>query len=215
MDTWTGRKFELDAKVRAVLDEYDARMKREREIFATMPAGALSERRDEFLLPVGGATAQLMQILVEAHRPRTLVEVGTSYGFSAIWLGNAARNVGGTLHTLELSREKSDYARERAERAGLAKSVVFHVGDARDLIAEMKGPIDFVLIDLWKDLYIPCFDLLYPKLSKGALVIADNMLEPEAVRPQADAYRAHVRGKPGITSVLLNVGSGIEISRFD
>jgi predicted O-methyltransferase YrrM len=56
---------------------------------------------------------------------------------------------------------------------------------------------------------------VYPKLSKGALIVADNMLEPENTRPQAEAYRSHVRGKPGIASLLLPVGSGIELSRFD
>jgi predicted O-methyltransferase YrrM len=215
MDNWSGRETKADPKIRAVLDEYEERMAREREIFRSLPPAEFSRRRDEFLLPVGEATAQLMQILIEAAQSRTVVEVGTSYGYSTVWLSDAARKAGGTLHTLELSQEKADYARERIERAGLASSVVFHVGDARELIAAMKGPIDFVLLDLWKDLYIPCFDLIYPKLSKGALVVADNMLEPEGVRPQAEAYRAHVRTKPGITSVLLNVGSGIEISRFD
>jgi predicted O-methyltransferase YrrM len=215
MDNWSGREVKADPKIRAVLDEYEARMAREREVYRSLPPGEFSRRRDEFLLAVGEATARLMQLLVEAGKPKTLVEVGTSFGYSTIWLGDAARRGGGTLHTLELSQEKSDYARERVARAGLADWVIFHVGDARELIAAMKAPIDFVLLDLWKDLYIPCFDLIYPKLSQGALIVADNMLEPEGVRAQAEAYRAHVRAKPGITSVLLPVGSGIELSRFD
>jgi predicted O-methyltransferase YrrM len=70
-----------------------------------------------------------------------------------------------------------------------------------------------VLLDLWKDLYIPCFDLFYPKLGSGALVVADNMIFPEFSRKEAADYRRHVRAKADLESVLLPVGSGIEVSR--
>lgn len=202
----------MDRKVEEVLAEYDARVLREKEIWARPDA---FQHRDELLLYVGPATAQLMNTLVRAAKPKTILEVGTSYGYSTVWLGEAARAVGATVHTLELAQYKVDYARERTERAGLADHVTFHVGDAMASIAKLDGPFDFVLLDLWKDLYIPCFDLMYPKLSKGALVVADNMLEPAGVREDAERYRAHIRTKRGITSVLLPVGSGIELSRFD
>jgi predicted O-methyltransferase YrrM len=99
-------------------------------------------------------------------------------------------------------------------KAGLTAQVEFQLGEARDVIASLPGPFDFVLVDLWKDLYIPCFDLFYPKLSIGAFVAADNMLHPESARPDALAYRKHVRSKPHIASVLLPVGSGVELSRY-
>jgi predicted O-methyltransferase YrrM len=201
----------MDKKVEEVLAEYDARVIREKEVWSRPNA---IQYRDELLLYVGPATAQLMNILVKGAKPKTILEVGTSYGYSTVWLGEAAKAVGAMVHTLELAQNKVDYARERIARAGLAEHVVFHVGDALDSIAKLDGPFDFVLLDLWKDLYIPCFDLIYPKLSQGALIVADNMLEPEVVRPDAEAYRAHVRKKANITSVLLPVGSGIELSRF-
>ena len=89
----------------------------------------------------------------------------------------------------------------------------FKLGDARDSIAARAGPTDFVLLDLWKDPYIRCFDLFYPKLGSGALVVADNMIFPEFSRQDADDYRKHVRTKADLQSVLLAVGSGIEVSR--
>jgi len=70
-----------------------------------------------------------------------------------------------------------------------------------------------VLLDLWKDLYVPCFDLFYPKLGSGAMVVADNMIFPEFSRRDAEDYRRHVRAKADLQSVLLPVGSGIEVSR--
>jgi predicted O-methyltransferase YrrM len=205
----------MDAAIRAVLADYEARIAREAEIAKTLAPAEFGQRRDEFLLPVGPETAQLMDILIRARKPRTLVEVGTSFGYSTVWLAAAARATGATLHTLELAQHKSDHARDNIARAGLADHVVFHVGDARSLLAALPGPFDFVLLDLWKDLYIPCFDLMLPKLSPGAFVIADNMLEPIQARAHAEAYRQHVRTRPGISSVLLPVGSGIEITRFD
>jgi predicted O-methyltransferase YrrM len=204
----------MDAAVKAVLADYEARMAREADETRDLPPAEFGRRRDEFLLPVGPQTAQVLDILIRAQKPRTLVEVGTSYGYSTVWLADAARAVGGTLHTLELVQHKSDHARENIARAGLKDSVVFHVGDAREIIAGLAGPLDFVLLDLWKDLYIPCFDLLLPKLSRGAFIIADNMIEPVQVRADAEAYRKHVRAKAGVSSVLLPIGSGIEITRL-
>ena len=78
----------------------------------------------------------------------------------------------------------------------------------------LKGPFDFVLVDLWKEHYVDAFDLFYPKLSPGALIVADNMILPENYREDALRYRKHVRSKPKIDSVLIPVGSGVELSRY-
>jgi predicted O-methyltransferase YrrM len=75
-------------------------------------------------------------------------------------------------------------------------------------------PVDFTLIDLWKELYIPCFDLLLPRLARGALIAADNILEPPVFREMGEQYRRHVRANGGFDSVLLPVGSGVELSRL-
>jgi predicted O-methyltransferase YrrM len=111
-----------------------------------------------------------------------------------------------------LSEKKVAYARDAIARAGLAAVVDFRVGNALDILPGLPDSIDFVLIDLWKNLYVACLDTVYPKLASGAIVVADNMLQPEASRPEAAAYRRRVR-ELGLDSVLLPVGSGIEVSR--
>jgi hypothetical protein len=68
------------------------------------------------------------------------------------------------------------------------------------------------LVDLWKDLYVPCLEAFYPKLNPGAVIVADNMLGPD---PNVKICGQAVRAKRGITSALLPVGSGIEASRFE
>jgi predicted O-methyltransferase YrrM len=81
-----------------------------------------------------------------------------------------------------------------------------------ELIGQLPSGIDFVLLDLWKDLYVPCLEAFFPKLNPGAIIVADNMTMPGG--EEVAAYGRAVRAKSGITSVLLPVGSGIEVSRL-
>jgi predicted O-methyltransferase YrrM len=116
--------------------------------------------------------------------------------------------------SVDISADKRRYAEEHLKAAGLNSCVEFVTCDARDFIASFMGMLDFVLIDLWKDLYIPCFDLIHPKLSEGAFVAADNILYPEFFREEMAAYRRHVASQTGFESILLPVDSGIELSRY-
>jgi predicted O-methyltransferase YrrM len=204
----------MDNTIDAVLREYETRATAEETVMAQMyeSAGKL-DNRDQFLLAVGRHTGTLLNILVRDGGARRILEVGTSYGYSTIWLADAARANNGRVTTLELQEEKVAHARAQLARAQLIDYVDFRIGDARESIAALEGPFDFVLLDLWKDLYIPCFDLIYPKLSAGGIIVADNMLMPAVTQREAAVYRSHVRRQPGIESVLLPVGSGIEISR--
>lgn len=204
----------MDRAVETVIGQYEERERAENKLKREIDFDHDHSRRDEFLLSVGRTSAELISILAKALKPKTILEVGGSYGYSTLWLADAAQAVGGKLITLEIHPRKQQQSREAIARAGLSSAVDFRLGDARQLIAELPGPFDFVLLDLWKDLYIACFDLFYPKLSPGALVIADNMLYPEINRQEALQYRAHVRTKPHIDSVLLAVGGGLEVSRF-
>ncbi|MEF2070699.1 O-methyltransferase [Consotaella aegiceratis] len=157
--------------------------------------------------------AQMIALIVKSLEHPTILEIGTSYGYSGIWLAEAARATGGRLITMEQHDYKSAFAHDMAVKAGLADWVEFKVGDAVQMIAEMEDGVDFVLLDLWKDLYVPCLHAFYPKLKSGAIVAADNMLRPggENLRRYSEAVRA----KPGMTSVLLPVGTGLEISRLE
>jgi predicted O-methyltransferase YrrM len=204
----------MDEQVQAVLAEYDKRGAEEWSLRKHMSEDEWMGHRDDFLISIGRHTGQLLNILIKGAKARNILEIGTSYGHSTVWLAEAARATEGKVITIDEKANKQDYARRMIAKASLAAQVEFRLGDARAMIASLAGPFDFVLLDLWKDLYIPCFDLFYPKLSNGALVAADNMINPESSRPEALAYRRHVRSKPHIDSILLTVGSGIELSRF-
>lgn len=204
----------IDAAVSAVLADYEARAEREAALWDTLSPEEAERRIDEMLLPVGRATGSLLNLLAKEACARHVLEVGSSFGYSTVWLAEAARAVRGKVISLELRAEKTEYAAAQLARAGLAEFVEFRVGDALESIVALAGPFDLVLIDLWKNLYVPVFDLLHPKLAPGALLVADNMIEPASARPHAQAYRQAVHVARNMTSVLLPVGNGIELSRY-
>jgi predicted O-methyltransferase YrrM len=204
----------MDQAVAQVLAEYDARAERERGFFRGPPRD-LELSRDQLLLRVGPETGQLINILAREAEAKSILELGTSYGYSTVWLADAARQTGGRVTSLDLVADKQTYAKSMLQKCGLDGFVHFMAGDATKILSGLSGRFDFVLVDLWKELYVACFDLLYPaKLKDGALLVADNMLQPQSSRPDANAYRRRVRSAKGMESVLLAVGSGIEISRY-
>ncbi len=203
----------MDHKIAAVLDAYHERIHQEHSKPREMPPDGRDGGQDQRMRAVGPATGQFLNILAKSLSAPTILEIGTSFGYSGIWLGEAARASNGRLITMELHGYKSAYAREMATKAGLADHIDFRVGDAVKLIAGLPDKLDFILLDLWKDLYVPCLEAFYPKLNPGAIIVADNMLMPG--NEDVKSYGRAVRAKPGITSVLLPVGSGIEVSRYD
>ena len=204
----------IDPTVARVLETYEARAQREEQLWSSLTDAQVRERLDEFLLPVGRATGTLMNLVVKEGQARRILEVGASYGYSTIWLAEAARAIRGRVISLELRPAKTEYARAQLTQARLEDFVEFRVGDALASLAQLPGPFDFALIDLWKDRYVPVFEQLYPKLAPGAVIVADNMLQPVSARAHAHAYRERVHAAPEMTSVLLAVGNGVEVSRY-
>jgi predicted O-methyltransferase YrrM len=200
----------MDAAVEQVFADYDKR-------FAAEAAGRVDGRAltgDDRSLPIGPEAGALLNLLVRALKPRRILELGTSNGYSTLWLASAARDVGGKVITIEALAPKQAYARAAIEKAGVADVVEFLSGDVLEVLKTLAGPFDFVLLDLWKDLYVACLDLFYPKLGPGAVIAADNMIHPGSSRAQAADYRRAVRSKPQMQSMLLPLGQGIELSRY-
>lgn len=143
----------------------------------------------EFYIPVTPEAGRLLYALVRATRPSTVVEFGMSFGISAIHLAAAVRDNGnGRVVTTELSETKIAAARRTFAETGLDDVISILEGDALSTLADLDGPVDFVLLDGWKDLYLPVIELLEPRLSTGALVIADNASAADA-QPYLDRVR--------------------------
>jgi len=200
----------MDDRIEAVLDAYHERMRQEQQ---QRREGREPETwQERHMLSVGPDSGRLINILARSLDAPHILELGTSYGYSGIWLGEAARAAGGRLTTMELHDYKSVHAREMAEKAGLSDVIDFRIGDAVEMIGTLDSGIDFVLLDLWKDMYVPCLEAFYPRLNPGAIIVADNIIYPGGENVQR--YVEAVRAKPDIDSVLLPVGTGLEVSRY-
>ena len=104
------------------------------------------------------------------------LEVGTSNGYSAIWMGMGLGKMGGRLITLEIDQRRASLARKNFTHVKLGEVIELREGDALEIIPQLKGPFDFVFIDAWKPDYIRYFRLLYPKIRPGGAILAHNVL---------------------------------------
>ncbi len=200
-----------DPQVQAAFETYQARLVADAQRMKDLGPGGFA-KRDEFLLPVGAEVGRFLHALVLARKPKRILELGTSYGYSTLFLADAARSVGARVVTMELADYKQAHARAELAKAGLDGFVDFRCGDALAMLAADPGPWDFVLLDIWKELYLPCFEAFYPKLSEEGIIAADNMVEPEMARAEVREYRAAVKAKADMQTALLPIGSGIELA---
>jgi predicted O-methyltransferase YrrM len=179
--------------------------------FAAMSAGEQADAYGELYIPVSPEGGRLLYTLIRASRPATVVEFGTSFGISTIHLAAAVRDNGtGRVVSTELNAAKVARARANLAEAGLADMVTILAGDARETLADLPGPVGFVLLDGWKNLYLPLLRQLEPRLAAGALVVADDTVSMAA---QMTDYLAYVRDPAhGYLSVSFPESDGLEIT---
>jgi len=204
----------LTEPLHGVLDRLHTAALRDDDLdLASLPPGASAQQRADAhasaYLPVSAQGGRLLYSLVRSARPQTIVEFGTSYGISTLYLAAAVRDNGaGRVVTTELSSTKVAAARANLAEAGVADLVDVRPGDALQTLATVDGAIGLVLLDGWKDLYLPVLRLLEPRLAPGALVIGDDS-SFTSVQPYLD----HVRDPAnGYLSVAFPVDDGMEIS---
>lgn len=199
-------------KAASVLEEYARREDEERRALVHFDNEQYLAQRDTMLLGIGPDAGQFLNLLIRAQRPRTIVELGTAFGYSTLWLAEAAADVNAEVVTFDPSPEKHEYSQTMLRKAGLDANVRFVTGDAIHELGAFNTPVSFALIDLWKDLYIHAFDALLPHLASDCIVCADNMLFPEYQREDALRYIAHVEAQQGFHTMTIPVGSGIEFT---
>ena len=179
--------------------------------FAPTAARERSDAYEEIYIPVSPEAGRLLYSLIRAARPATVVEFGTSFGISTVHLAAAVRDNGvGRVVSTELNAAKVARATANLAEAGLANWVTILDGDAVATLATIDTPVEFVLLDGWKYLYLPVLQLLEARLTPGALVIADDTISLAA--EMAD-YLGYVRDPAnGYLSVLFPDADGLEIT---
>lgn len=198
--------------LRAVLDRMFAEAERNDDVVLRADQGSAQERADALesvYMPVSRRGGELLYTLARAAKPRTVVEFGTSYGISTLYLAAAAADNGhGHVYGTEMSATKVKAAEAALAEAGLAGHATVLSGDARTALRELEPPIGMVLLDGWKDLCLPVLKILEPKLAPGALVVADD-----TTFSSMSDYLAYVRNpENGYVTVDFPVDDGMEIS---
>ncbi len=157
-----------------------------------------------------GAFAYLVARSIGARR---IVEFGTSFGVSTIYLAAAVRdNGGGVVIGSEFVESKAERARANILEAGLADAVEIRIGDAMETLANPGGDIDLLLMDGSKELYLPILKMLAPRLRRGGVVLADDVLTPFIKRTLAE-YVAYMQDdRHGFASVTVPFRDGFEYS---
>ena len=161
------------------------------------------------MLNITPDTGQLLWILARSIEAKHILEVGTSNGYSTIWLADAVAPVGGRVTTLERLEAKATMARANLEAAGLASSVDIVQGEAIESLTALNGPFDLVFLDADRGSYLDYLPRLVELLRPGGLLVTDNVTShPDEV---ADFLEA-VRADPRLETVTVPIGKGEEIS---
>ncbi len=148
------------------------------------------------------ADGRLLRLLTEAAGAKNVVEIGTSTGYSGLWLSLALRQTGGRLTTFEIDPGRAATAREFFRKAGLDRQATVVIGDAHQTLATLKDPIDVVFMDADKEGYVDYLKRLMPLLKPGGVILAHNIR-------QAPDYLQYVAANPDLETLLLVQSSGL------
>lgn len=164
-------------------------------------------------IPVSREQGKFLYLVARTIGAKRIVEFGTSFGISTIYLAAAVRDNGGEIVIgTELEPGKYEKALAHIAEAGLSDFVDVRLGDAIETLQEVPEPVDMVLIDGWKDLYLPIVKLLTPKLRPGAVVLGDNIYTfRKSLRPYVEYMQS---GENGFESETLSLADGFEYSVF-
>jgi predicted O-methyltransferase YrrM len=173
----------------------------------------LSHHMRDTYLPVSRSQGEMLYLVARSIDARCIVEFGTSFGVSTVYLAAAVKdNGGGVVIGTELEPKKRDGANANLADAGLASFADVRLGDAMSTLADVEGPIDMVLLDGWKDGYLDILELLKPKLRPRAVVLADNIFRfKRALRSYVEYMQS---GTNGFVSSTLEIADGFELSVF-
>ena len=174
--------------------------------------------RDKFVA-LDRPKAEFCYLVCRTLRARRVVEAGTSFGVSTLFLASALRDNASSVDTktdapaviaTEYEPEKVAIARRHFAEAGLSQLVELREGDLRDSLRQLRGPIDFMLVDIWTPMARPALELVAPHLRIGATVICDNTHQ---FREAYNEYFAFITDpRNGFSTVTLPFDGGLEFT---
>lgn len=141
---------------------------------------------------------RLLRLLAESMNAQNIIEIGTSTGISAIWMGMALQKTGGKLTTYEIDARRAATARANFKRAGMADIITLVEGDAHEEVKSLKDPIDIIFLDADKEGYVDYLDKLLPLVRPGGLVIGHN-INPRMADPK---FMAAITTDPNLETIV-------------
>lgn len=157
-------------------------------------------------------TGQFLYDLILNKKPKVIVEVGASNGYSTIWFGLAAKQIDAKIITFEFVPEKVRDLVSNLQKTGVIKYVQIIPDDANKRIGDLSEKVDFVFLDGRKNEYLQQLKMLEPKLNSGALIVADNVISHKHVLSD---YLYYVNNEKKYTSQSKDLGTGLEITTFN
>jgi len=165
--------------------------------------------RLERLRQIQPETGKFLALMAAGTPAGEVIEIGTSAGYSTLWLALACRANGRTLTTYEVLPAKVALAQETFEMTGTTDVIALVAGDARDYLTDL-GPVGFCFLDAEKEVYADCYELVVPKLVPGGLLVADNAINfRDQLQPMLDRALSDTR----VDAVILPVGKGELVCR--
>ena len=166
---------------------------------------------------VGHVQGKFLQCMSKIMQPRHILEIGTFTGYSAICLAKGLQP-GGKVHTIEIRKEDAKLSQQNFNEANIQDKIILHTGNALDIIPTLDEEWDLVFIDADKPGYIQYYELVMPRLRKGGVILADNVLfhgqvlENEIQGKSAiaiQAFNEHVFQDDSVEKVLLTIRDGL------
>jgi len=165
---------------------------------------------DKGQLAVSEEDGRFLRLMIATSGAKHALEIGAASGYSAIWIGLGLRETGGRLTTIEYDAQRAREATANIHRAGLDDVVTVVSGDAFKEIPKVQGAIDFVFLDAWKPDYKKFLDMVYPRLTRGGLFLAHNVVNK---RDEMKDFLAAVWGNADLfTTIVAPSGEGVSVS---
>jgi predicted O-methyltransferase YrrM len=163
------------------------------------------------MLNLERSTAELIQILVLSSARKRILEIGTSNGYSALWLGSALRRIPGAqrLSTIEQDAGKVEQALLNIAGAGLSETITVHQGSATEIVRALTGPFDCVFFDADRISAPEQLRILLPKLENDVLLLADNILSHPG---EVAGYLKEFERLPEFVTSTVAVGKGLHVA---
>lgn len=166
--------------------------------------------KDTGQLAISEEDGRFLRLLIASTGRKHALEIGGASGYSAIWMGEALRVTGGHLVTIEYDPVRSKELAENVRKAGMTDVVQVISGDAFKEIPKLPGTFDFVFLDAWKRDYKHFFDLVMPRLDKGGLFAAHNVINKKGEMPD---FLNAIEHNPDLwTAIVAPANEGISIS---